>query len=98
MLAADYIVRHVKNSNVISVATVPGLAVETVEFIVRKDSPLINQPIYDLDLVRQTRVIIGGVLRKNKPQIIDSSFVLQTGDTIIAAYHHSCRSEFQTLL
>jgi len=98
MLAADYIVRHVKQGNVISIASIPGLLMETLEFVVRDNSLLAEKVIGDLELVRQTRVVIGGVLRSNKSLAVSNDLVLSPGDTVVAACHHSCRNEFQRLL
>ncbi len=98
MLAADYIVRHVKRGNVISVATIPGLHMETMEFVVRESSLLAEREASKLELLRQSRVILGGVLRHNKPLPIDDTLVFLPGDTVVAACHDSCREEFQRLL
>jgi trk system potassium uptake protein TrkA len=98
LIAADFIVRHVSKDNVLSVASIPGLAMETIEFVVKEGSNIVDRPLSSLPLTRETRLIIGAVLRNNKPLELSDTVVLQPGDKVIAACHHAVRREFQELL
>jgi trk system potassium uptake protein TrkA len=98
MIAADFIVRHVKKGNVISVASIPGVDMEALEFIVKADSPIRDTRCADLELCEHSLVIIGGVLRAGKQVPLSDTLTLAVGDRVIAACHHSCRDEFQRLL
>jgi len=98
MIAADFIVRHVKKGNVLSVANIPGLDMEALEFVVKSDSGILNRHLYDLELYKNGLLVVGGVLRDGKPRSLTEDVVLEVGDRVIAAFHHSCRDEFQELL
>ena len=98
LISADFIFRHVGKGNVLSVASVPGLKMETIEFVVKDGSALVGKSLMELPLAQETRLVVGAVLRDNKPLQLEDSIEIQAGDKVIAACHHAIRQEFQALL
>ncbi|MCA9354292.1 MAG: Trk system potassium transporter TrkA [Candidatus Kaiserbacteria bacterium] len=97
-IAADFIFRHVKKRNVLSVASIPGLDMEIFEFLVKDRSPITGMPQKSIELIAKSEVVIGGVLRKNKPVELDPSYIFQPNDRVIVACHNAVRDAFQNML
>jgi trk system potassium uptake protein TrkA len=96
LIAADFIIRHVKN-NVLSVASVPGLAMEISESVVGESSPLIGHSPFTLPPVQETKIVIGGILRENRPLHLTDSIILQARDKVITACHYDSLEYLQKL-
>jgi trk system potassium uptake protein TrkA len=98
MIAADFIVRHVKKGHVLSVASVPGVDMETLEFQVKQDSEILGKKPFELELCKHSLVVIGGVIRKGSMLPVTETLTLKINDRVIAACHSRCREEFERLL
>jgi trk system potassium uptake protein TrkA len=98
LIAADFIVRHVKKKNVLSVASVPGLAMEVFEFAVKDLSPISGLLQKEVESIAKTEVVIGGVLRRGHSVLVDASYTFQPQDRVIVACHETAREMFQKML
>lgn len=97
-LAADFIVRHVMKGNVLSVASVPGLAMEILEFVVQERSPIAGLPLAGVELIAKGDVVVGGVLRANKAIDVPKTYIFKPHDKVIVACHDRAREAFQNIL
>jgi len=98
LIAADHISRHVKKDNVVSVASLPGLDMEVLEFVVQDGSELASTPWGELMCSRQGKLILGGVVRDGHQLPLTNITTLRAGDIVVAACHNECRQDFQNLL
>jgi len=78
LAAANFIFRTIHRGGVLS--HLYGVDAEIQEFIVKRNSRLINKPIKDLDF--HENAIISGVIRKEKGHITLGNFQLQADDKV----------------
>lgn len=78
MAAANFIFRHILKGRILT--QLYGINAEIQEFIVDKDSKIINKPIKELDFPENA--IISGVIRKGRGYITLGSFELKANDTV----------------
>ncbi|MCA9362851.1 Trk system potassium transporter TrkA [Candidatus Kaiserbacteria bacterium] len=97
LIAADYIMRHVKKSSVLGVATISGLDMEVNEFLVKENSLLANDSPFMLSAVKETKIVIGAVIRDNQPLHLSDNLLLKPNDKLIAACHRDLLDYLQKL-
>ncbi|HAF30657.1 MAG TPA: Trk system potassium transporter TrkA [Bacteroidales bacterium] len=78
MAAANFVFRHILKGKVL--AQLYGIDAEIQEFIVKKDSKIINKSIKELDFPENA--IISGVIRQGRGYITLGSFELKANDTV----------------
>jgi trk system potassium uptake protein TrkA len=79
MAAANFIFRHILKGRVLT--QLYGVDAEILEFIVKKDSHIINKPIKALNFPENA--IISGVIRNNRGYVTLGDFELMADDKVL---------------
>ena len=81
LLAANDIFKFVRNGDIVELAKLNDMDAEIVEFIVNKNSKVLDKKIMDLNF--PLTAIIGGVMRYNEGIIALGGFKIQLGDRVL---------------
>jgi len=81
LLAANDIFKFVRNGDIVELAKLNDMDAEIVEFIVNKNSKVLDKKIMDLNF--PLTAIIGGVIRYNEGIIALGGFKIQLGDRVL---------------
>lgn len=74
LLTVNAILRFIRYQKVASIATLPGVDAEVIEYVARAGSKITKKPLKDVDFPKHG--IVGAVLHRNK-------LIIPTGDTTI---------------
>lgn len=81
LIAANFILRYLRQGGVISMIGIPGVNAEIIEYEVKPKSKLLAGKLKDLDFPRNA--IVGGVIRNGKGQTALGNFEFQPGDRVV---------------
>lgn len=81
LLAANTIFRYVRSGRVVAMTKLANMNAELLEFMVTKNSKVVNKRIKDLNF--PSKAIIGGVIRDGKGIIALGDFKIQVGDRFV---------------
>jgi trk system potassium uptake protein TrkA len=88
LIAANFIFRHIRRGDVISLASIHGVDAEILEFMVNEDSKIANKVIKEIDF--PANAIIGGVIRNNEGHITMGDSVLLPDDRVVVLCKPDC--------
>ena len=78
-MAASEIMKHIRRSELISVAHLHGFDAEVVELVAAPNAPITKRPLSKLDSSYHGKLLIGSIYR-------DGAWQIAVGDTHIAAH------------
>lgn len=81
IIAANNIFRFVRQGKIEAIASLHGVDVEVIEFVVHRRNKLIKKPIKDLHFPKEA--IIGGVIRNERSLIPNGDLILELQDKVI---------------
>ena len=81
LIAANFIFRHIREGEVISLTGLHGVDAEVLEFDVKEDSMITMASIKDLMFPKEA--IIGGIIRENESYIANPNFRIKAGDHVV---------------
>jgi len=81
LIAANFIFRHIRQGEVLSITSVHGVDAEILEFAVKEDTKITEKALQDLDFPRTA--IIGGVIRDGKGLTTPGSFRFLAKDRVV---------------
>lgn len=81
LIAANFIFRYIRKGDIISITSIHGVDAEILEFIVKENSKITKQYIKNLKFPK--KAILGGVVRKGVPRIINGDFRVRPGDRVV---------------
>lgn len=81
LLAASAIFKHVRKGKVLALANLHNVDAEVLEFFVRRNTKVTQNPIKDIKLTK--KAVFGGVVRKGKALMTFGDFQIQPGDRAI---------------
>jgi trk system potassium uptake protein TrkA len=76
MVTVDNILKFIRRGSIVSVASIPGVAAEVIEFITKEDAKITRKKVKELHLPKG--VLLGAVVR-------DDEFFIPIGDSIIVS-------------
>ena len=87
LLTVNAVQRYVRHQRIASIASLPGLDVEAVEYIAREGSKITKKDLRNINLPRGS--IIGAVVHHDRVVIPDGDTRIESGDkTVVFARHH----------
>lgn len=81
LIAANFIFRYIRKGDIISITSIHGVDAEVLEFIVKENSKITKKYIKNLKFPKNA--ILGGVVRKGIPRIVNGDFRVRTGDRVV---------------
>ena len=88
LIAANFIFRHIRKGEVVSLTSLHGVDAEVVEFEVSTDSPVVGKVLRDINFPKAA--IVGGVIRKGKSFTPDGNFVFEPMDHVVIVAQPEC--------
>ena len=95
LLAASAIFRHVRKGKVLALANLHNVDAEVLEFFVRRNTKVTQNPIKDINLTK--KAVFGGVVRKGKALMTFGDFQIEKGDRAIVFCLPEAISEVEKL-
>lgn len=81
VLTVNAVLRFIRYQQVASIATLPGVDAEIIEYIAQKNSKITKKPLKDIDFPKNG--IVGAVLHKNELIIPTGDTQIQGGDKVV---------------
>ena len=81
LIAASYIFRFTISAEISNVKCLTSTDAEVFEFIAKPDTPIINQPIRDLDFPEDAK--IGGIIRDDVGHVAYGDMQIREGDKVV---------------
>ncbi len=81
MVTVDNILKFIRRGSIVSVASIPGIAAEAIEFIAGEHSKITRKPLMKLGLPKGA--ILGAVQRNGDVFIPVGSTVIEAGDKVV---------------
>lgn len=81
LIAANVISRFIKQANIISTLSLPGLDAEVLEYVVKEGTPITKKMVKDLKLPKN--IVLGGFIRGNKGFITVGTTQFKTDDKVV---------------
>ena len=81
LIAANNITRFIRQSNVVTIATLQGIDAEVFEFIAKPGSEITKKPVKNLKFPKNA--IIGGYIRDNQGFITKGDTQIQANDKVV---------------
>lgn len=88
LIAANFIFRHIRKGEVVTLTSLHGVDAEVVEFEVSEDSQALGKELRKLNFPREA--VVGGVIRENKSYTVNGDFVFQTKDHVVVVARPDC--------
>lgn len=95
IIAANFIFRHIRGGDVISLTGIHGVDAEVLEFEVKSGSRVCSKKLSELDFPKSA--IIGGVIRNQKGYIAMGNFVLEEHDHVVIFSLPDCIKKVERL-
>ena len=84
LIAANFISRYVRKGRVTNLASLPGVDVEVVEYVVHSKSKILESQLMDLHFPAEA--IVGGVIRGKEVFTPTGEFIFHVGDRVIVTF------------
>ncbi len=84
LIAANFISRYVRKGRVSNLASLPGVDVEVVEYVVHSKSGVLKSKLKELQF--PSEAIVGGVIRGKEAFTPNGDFVFHVGDRVIVTF------------
>lgn len=81
LLTVNGILKFIRRGEIVSVASIPGIAAEAIELIAREGSKITRQPLSDVSFPQNA--IIGAVMRQNEVIIPIGETQIRAGDKVV---------------
>lgn len=81
LIAANFIFRHIRQGEIVSITSIHGVDAEILEFEVKEDSKITKHKLQDLDFPKSA--IIGGVIRDGQGYTTPGDFRFQNKDRVV---------------
>lgn len=81
LIAANNILKFIRKSNIISIATLQGIDAEVMEFVAEQNSPITRKQVKDLKFPENA--IIGGIIRNDEAFITIGNSKIEPGDKVV---------------
>jgi len=88
LIAANFIFRHIRQGEIVSIASIHGVDAEILEFEVQETSKITRQELRNLDFPKAA--IIGGVIRDGKGLTTPGNFKFEPKDRVVVLSKHEC--------
>lgn len=88
LIAANFIFRHVRKGEILSIASIHGVDAEILEFEVQENSKITEQELRNLEFPKSA--IIGGVIRDGKGLTTPGNFKFATKDRVVVLSRTEC--------
>ncbi|MFT6055581.1 MAG: trk system potassium uptake protein TrkA [Roseivirga sp.] len=88
LIAANFIFRHIRQGEIVSITSIHGVDAEILEFEVKEDSKITKRQLQDLDFPKSA--IIGGVIRNGKGLTTPGDFQFQDKDRVVVLSKPEC--------
>lgn len=95
LIAANFIFRHIRKGDVVSITSLHGVDAEIVEFEVKEGAKVCNQQLAKLHFPKSA--IVGGVIREGKGYIAMGSFTFKPMDRVVVIAKPSCIYQIESL-
>jgi trk system potassium uptake protein TrkA len=81
MVTVDKILKFIRRGSIVSVASIPGVQAEVIEFITKAGAKITKKPVRDINFPKG--VVLGTVIRKNEIFIPVGGSQIQAGDRVV---------------
>ncbi len=88
LIAANFIFRHIRQGEIVSIASIHGVDAEILEFEVQETSKITQQELRNLEFPKSA--IIGGVIRDGKGLTTPGNFKFQPKDRVVVLSKLEC--------
>ena len=88
LIAANFIFRHVRQGEIVSIASIHGVDAEILEFEVQENSKITEHQLRNLQFPKSA--IIGGVIRDGKGLTTPGNFRFQAKDRVVVLSKPEC--------
>jgi len=88
LIAANFIFRHIRKGEVLSLTSLHGVDAEVVEFEVSEKSPVVGKVLRAINFPKSA--IVGGVIRKGKSYTPNGDFVFEPLDHVVVVSRPEC--------
>ena len=88
LIAANFIFRHIRKGEVLSLTSLHGVDAEVVEFEVSEKSPVVGKVLKGINFPKSA--IVGGVIRKGKSYTPNGDFVFEPLDHVVVVSRPEC--------
>ncbi|OEK01558.1 Trk system potassium transport protein TrkA [Roseivirga sp. 4D4] len=88
LIAANFIFRHIRQGEIVSIASIHGVDAEILEFEVQETSKITEQELRNLEFPKSA--IIGGVIRDGKGLTTPGNFKFQPKDRVVVLSKLEC--------
>lgn len=88
LIAANFIFRHIRQGEIVSIASIHGVDAEILEFEVQETSKITRQELRNLDFPKSA--IIGGVIRDGKGLTTPGNFKFEPKDRVVVLSKLEC--------
>lgn len=88
LIAANFIFRHIRQGEIVSIASIHGVDAEILEFEVQETSKITQQELRNLQFPKSA--IIGGVIRDGKGLTTPGNFTFLPKDRVVVLAKHEC--------
>ena len=88
LIAANFIFRHVRKGDVLSLTSLPGVDAEVLEFEVKENSPVAGKVLKSINFPKSA--IVGGVIRHGKSYTPNGDFRFEAMDHVVVVARPEC--------
>lgn len=88
LIAANFIFRHIRKGEVVSLTSLHGVDAEVVEFEVHEGSPVIGKVLKGINFPKSA--IVGGVIRNGKSYTPNGDFRFEVMDHVVVVAQPEC--------
>lgn len=88
LIAANFIFRHIRQGEIVSIASIHGVDAEILEFEVQETSKITRQELRNLEFPKSA--IIGGVIRDGKGLTTPGNFKFEPKDRVVVLSKLEC--------
>lgn len=88
LIAANFIFRHIRKGEVLSLTSLHGVDAEVVEFEVSERSPLVGKVLKGINFPKSA--IVGGVIRHGRSYTPNGDFVFEPLDHVVIVSRPTC--------
>ncbi|MGB1318875.1 MAG: Trk system potassium transporter TrkA, partial [Flavobacteriales bacterium] len=88
LIAANFIFRHIRKGEVVTLTSLHGVDAEVVEFEVHASSPVVGKVLKGINFPKAA--IVGGVIRKGKSFTPNGDFVFEPMDHVVVVAQPEC--------
>jgi trk system potassium uptake protein TrkA len=81
MVTVDNILKFIRRGSIVSVASIPGVAAEVIEFITKEDAKITRKKVKELHLPKG--VLLGAVVRDDEFFIPIGDSIIESGDKVV---------------